>query len=469
MLNKLLGRNPSVTALPARVRREIEMSQDRSEILIGWLQLGVVLTFAILYLLAPDPRRGSLRDKAACVDQELTLPLDLSIPIEPGFALEPWAIGIYLVLTVIRLIWASRARLPAWSLFMSIVFDVALLMVLIWSFHLKYCEPASFYLKAPTMLYVFIFIALRALRFDFRWVLLAGLVAAAGWGTLIVYVINVDPADTMITKNYVDYLTSNSILLGAEFDKIVSILVVTAILAVALRRAYGLLVSAVAEQTAAQDLSRFFSPEVAARIKGADQAITAGSGELREAAILNLDMRGFTKLANTLPPDRVMGLLAQYQSLMVPVVQKHGGSIDKFLGDGIMATFGASTPSETFAADALRACTEALDVAAAWRGDCQAKGEACPEVNAAVATGRILFGAVGDESRLEYTVIGDAVNLSAKLEKHNKDLGVRGLCDAETYKAALDQGFSPGGPAPERSSAAVEGVGHPVELVVLAR
>ncbi len=443
MLNKLFARESPAMVLPERIRREIEEAQDRSEILIGWLQLGVVLTFGFLYLLSPKPMTD--------------------------FALEPWALGIYLVLTVIRLIWAHRARLPAWSLFLSIVFDIALLMALIWSFHLKYDQPASFYLKAPTMLYVFIFIALRALRFDFRWVLLAGLVAAAGWGGLILYVINVDPSDTMITRNYIQYLTSNSILLGAEFDKIVSILVVTAILAVALQRANRLLVRAVAEQTAAQDLSRFFAPEVAARIKGSDHAITAGSGELREAAILNLDLRGFTKLAETLPPDRVMGLLAHYQSLMVPVIQKHGGSIDKFLGDGIMATFGASAPSETYAADALEACIEVLEVAATWRRDCQARGEPCPEVNAAVATGRILFGAVGDESRLEYTVIGDAVNLSAKLEKHNKTLRVRGLCDTEAYKAALAQGFNPKGAAPERSSATVEGVGHPVEVVVLAR
>ncbi|MFP3386859.1 adenylate/guanylate cyclase domain-containing protein, partial [Tritonibacter sp. SIMBA_163] len=80
---------------------------------------------------------------------------------------------------------------------------------------------ASFYLKAPTLLYVFIFIALRALRFEARFVLAAGLTAAAGWALLVLYVVTVNPEDPMITRNYVTYLTANSVLLGAEFDKII--------------------------------------------------------------------------------------------------------------------------------------------------------------------------------------------------------------------------------------------------------
>jgi adenylate cyclase len=431
--------------LPERVRAQIRAQQDRSEILIGWFQLVVVVTFGTLYLVSPK-----------------------TFSEDSAFAPVPWALASYLVLTVVRLVWAHRGRLPNWSLAISVIFDMSLLMVLIWSFHLQYQQPPSFFLKAPTLLYVFIFIALRALRFEARFVLLAGLVAAFGWGFMILYVVYVDPTDTMITRDYVEYMTSNAILLGAEFDKILSILMVTAIIAFALQRAKGLLVRAVAEQAAARELSRFFDPEVAQRIKGSEQEIRAGSGELRDAAVLNLDMRGFTRLAGRVPPEEVMRLLGEYQTRMVAVVQKHGGTIDKFLGDGIMATFGAVWPSDSYAADSVTALEAALADARAWQTDCEAAGRACPEVNGSVVTGRVLFGAVDDEARLEYTVIGDAVNLSAKIEKANKDLGVRGVCDAETFRLAKAQGYQPSGAPSEQPAVEVAGVSKPIDLVVLA-
>ncbi len=431
--------------LPERVQRAIRAQQDRSEILIGWFLLIVVLIFGVLYLITPK-----------------------TFNEDAPFAPVPWALSIYLVLCVIRLVWAYSSRLPTWSLAFSIVFDMSLLMVLIWSFHVQYGQPASFYLKAPTLMYVFIFIALRALRFEARYVLLAGIVAAIGWGIMILYVVMANPDDTMITRNYVEYLTSNSILLGAEFDKMISILMVTALIAVALTRAKGLLVRAVSEQTAAQELSRFFAPEIAQKIKASDQQILAGTGEARDAAILNVDMRGFTRLAEKEAPDRVMSLLAEYQSRMVPVIQKHGGRIDKFMGDGIMATFGAVAPSDTYAADSLRAVDELIAAARSWRAERQAAGDATPEVNASVATGRIIFGAVGDETRLEYTVIGDAVNLSAKLEKENKDHEVRALADRRSYELALQQGYEPPDDKRTIEASRVGGVDSPVDLVVLA-
>ena len=221
---KWLSFGADQTAVPERVRLAIRDQQDRSEILIGWFQLVVVLVFGSLYLLSPK-----------------------TFSQDSAFEPVPWALAIYLGLTVVRLIWASRRRLPGWSLALSVVFDITLLMVLIWSFHLQYDQPPSFYLKAPTLLYVFIFIALRALRFEARYVVLAGLVAAVGWGLMILYVVYSEPDDMMITRSYIDYLTSNAILLGAEFDKIISILMVTGIIAVALARAKGLLVRAVAE------------------------------------------------------------------------------------------------------------------------------------------------------------------------------------------------------------------------------
>lgn len=432
--------------LPARVRQAIQQQGDATERLIGWIQLAVVVTFAILYAVSPK-----------------------TFPAEQTFRPVPWAIGAYFVFTMLRLLLAYRISLPGWFLLVSIIIDMGLLFGLIWSFHIQYMQPASFYLKAPTLLYVFIFIALRALRFEARFVLAAGVVAALGWLGMVLYVVTVDPSDTMITRDYVAYMTSNSILLGAEFDKIVSILVVAVILGVALIRGRALLVRAVAEGVAAQELSRFFAPEIARRIRGADQRIAVGTGEARDAAIVNFDMRGFTRFAATQTPDAVMRLLHEYQRLMVPIVQAHGGSIDKFLGDGIMSTFGAAQPSETYAADALRAIDQAMAEVARWRAEKEAMGRPVPEVNGSVATGRIVFGAVGDETRLEYTVIGDAVNLSAKLEQHNKQLGVRALCDGATYDLALRQGYAPAGAHERIGGASVTGIDQPVDLIVLAR
>ena len=113
------------------------------------------------------------------------------------------------------MVWALNRRLPDWAVYVSIFFDVSLLMVLIWSFHIQYGQPPSFYLKSPTLLYIFIFIGLRALRFRARFVAAAGVMAALGWLVMIGYVVFSNPEDTMITRNYISYMTSNSILLGS--------------------------------------------------------------------------------------------------------------------------------------------------------------------------------------------------------------------------------------------------------------
>ncbi|NKB20327.1 MAG: adenylate/guanylate cyclase domain-containing protein [Alphaproteobacteria bacterium] len=432
--------------LPERVKRAIRHQQDASEILIGWVQLAVVSLFGTLYLLSP---------KTFANDAE--------------FAPVPWVLGGYLAFSVVKLAFVHRRRAPDWLLYLSVVLDMGLLFGLIWSFHLQYMQPPTFYLKVPTLLYVFIFIALRALRFQARFVVVAGLVAAAGWTLLALYAMAGPDGVKMITRDYIQYMTSNSVLIGAEIDKVVSILTVTAIIAVAISRARHLLVRAVAEGAAAHDLSRFFAPEIAQQITAAEQKISIGEGQAREAAILFCDIRGFTVFANTVSPTVLMAALAEYQSRIVPIIREHGGSIDKFMGDGIMATFGAAVTTDSFAADALRAVNDIMVEVERWNVDRVGAEKPILRVGAACAAGRIIFGAVGDETRLEYTVIGDAVNLAAKLEKQTKEEVVKALTDAKTLKIAEAQGFDAGDDIERLAARKVEGIDVPVDLVVLAK
>ena len=432
--------------LPPVVRARITVLQDASEKLIGWSQLAIVILFGVLYGLSRQ-----------------TVPMGTAI-----WLLTPAAIGLYFIATVIRLIMAYRIRMGFWLLAGSIAIDMALLYGLIWSFHLQYMQPASFYLKAPTQQYVYIFIALRALRFEVQYVVLAGAAAALGWVVMIGYVLFADPHNNMITRSYVDYLTSNSVLLGAEVDKIITIAAVTTILAFAIHGARRMMTQAVTGAQAQENLSRFFAPEIAQHISRSGDAISAGDGEAREAAILNLDVRGFTALASSASPQEVMSVLADYQRRMVPIIQRHGGAIDKFLGDGIMATFGATRPLADYAARAMAALEECMGVAAEWTAEQAALGRSSLAVNGALASGRIIAGAVGDATRLEYTVIGDAVNLSAKLEKHNKVQGCRALALKETYDAACAQGYEPRGQHRVLHGVVVSGVAVPVDLVAVA-
>jgi adenylate cyclase len=434
--------SPQTEELPSRIRESIIHQQDQSEILIGWVQLVVVLTFATLFLVSPTPTNA-----------------------EVIFDPVPYALGIYFVFTVLRLAMAHRFRLAAWVLALSVVVDMALLMVTIWSFHIKYGQPPAFYLKAPTLLYVFIFIALRALRFQANYVLLAGFAAAIGWLILLGYATSSGGA---VTRDYVDYMTGNVILLGAEFDKVISILVVTLILAFAINRARAMLIGAVVKETEARELSRFFDADVARQITGAETEIQAGQGVTREGAVLMVDIRGFTTLAEKLSAQDLMAILGEYQSRIVPTIQDAGGNIDKFMGDGIMATFGATHPSDSAAADALRAVDTIVEQGRQWARDRTAKGEDPVNIGASVSAGRILFGAVGDENRLEYTVIGDPVNFAAKLEKNNKVEHAIATTDLACYALAKTQGYRPERDHEVRRDRTLEGVAGTHDLVILA-
>ncbi|MGB5708489.1 MAG: adenylate/guanylate cyclase domain-containing protein [Arenicellales bacterium] len=394
----LTGSRYQVDMLPERLHSSIQDQQERSEILISLIQLLIVFIFALLYAIAPK-----------------------TFSQEADFAPVPWALAVYFVFSLVRLGLAINRKLPDWMLYLSAFVDIALLLGLIWSFHLQYEQPASFYLKAPTLLYLFIFIAIRALHFDPRFVIATGVCAAIGWLLMVAYVVFNDPANNMLTSDYVEYMTSNSILIGAEFDKVVSILMVTGVLALALHRARILLVESVIEGSAVRDLSRFVPEEVAQQVIHSEEGAITGKGEVRECTILFTDIEGFTSISETLPPEKLIKALNQYFSLIAAPIHKHGGVISQFQGDAVLATFNVPKPDLNHASHAVRAAIEIQSVL-----DREEFGDGVVfNTRIGINTGSVVGGLVGSGERVGYTVHGDNVNLAARLEHMNKEYGTR--------------------------------------------
>jgi EAL domain-containing protein (putative c-di-GMP-specific phosphodiesterase class I)/GGDEF domain-containing protein len=203
-----------------RFAEALRRFQDRSERLVGWIQLAVIAVFGALYFASPTAGDAG----------------------HSAINAVPVALALYGIFTIIKQILAYRQSLPGWLISLSILVDMCLLFALIWSFHLQYNQPPAFYLKAPTLLYVFIFIALRALRLEMFYVLLAGGLAVIGWLGLAGYAaIGTPDLLGATTRDYVVYMTSPRILWGAEIDKIIAIVMVTSILAISVSRGRGLL------------------------------------------------------------------------------------------------------------------------------------------------------------------------------------------------------------------------------------
>lgn len=423
-------------AVPSRIETTIQISEELSEVLVRLLQLAVIFGLGVVFFLSP----------------EAPTTMDSQVPM---------VIGAYLVFTLVALFFAARGQFPIWLVYLSILVDIILLTYLIFSFHLQYEQPASFSLKSPSFLLYFVLIALRALRFDYRYVLVTGIASIIAWVILVVIVTRIDPYDSMITRDYVTYLTSNTVLIGAEVDKMITVAVFTAILSLAVYRARLFFVSAIIEAQAATSLARFMPDDVADHIRDSDTEIHAGEGTRRTLCILNIDIRGFSELVAEMEPQSTMNLLSDYQSRLLPIIHAHHGVVDKFMGDGIMVIFGLNENAQDFCADAIRCVDDIVKTSENWTGRSKSLN-----INLALATGQVVHGAVGSGDRLEFTVIGPAVNQSAKLEKFNKIVGSVAVCDVTTWALAQEQGLKS---RENRVLKAVEvpGIAEPLDLVVL--
>jgi adenylate cyclase len=188
------------------------------------------------------------------------------------------------------------------------------------------------------------------------------------------------------------------------------------------------------ERAARDRLERYHSPAVIEAVlseEGADRA----SVTLRETSILFADIVGFTARCESLPPEEVAAFLNQFFSLAADVIFKYGGTLDKFIGDAVMAFFGAPLPQDDHAERAVRSAIELMGALEKWNSEREAEGLDRIDVRVAVNSGPVVVGDIGSASRVDYTVLGNTVNVTARLEEHVAAPG--SIVLGETTQAAV--------------------------------
>lgn len=205
-----------------------------------------------------------------------------------------------------------------------------------------------------------------------------------------------------------------------------------------------------------QALERFLSPVIVEKILRSPNEIRLG-GENQIATILFADIRGFTRLAERLPPQQIVELLNEFFSEMTDLIFDNGGTLDKYLGDGIMALFGAPWPKPDDVQQAVKTAAAMQRALAALNRQWQARGQEPLQMGLGINTGQVTAGNIGSSKRMDYTVIGDTVNLASRLCANAA--GGQILISESTFR-----GYRGGFTAQRLESIRVKGKSAPVEI-----
>ena len=209
---------------------------------------------------------------------------------------------------------------------------------------------------------------------------------------------------------YVDNLTATNSFSDEDLDFLIAF---SGIAAVAIEN--GQLTERVRrEAVVLSNFQRYFAPNLAQQIANQEGEVKLG-GTKRPVVVFFSDIRGFTPMSEEMLPDDIARLLTEYFTEMVEVVFKHGGTLDKFMGDAIMALWGAPIAHEDDPDRAMRAALEMQSVLNALNAKWAGEGRRPVQIGIGVNFGEVFAGNIGSEQRLEYTVIGDPVNVASRL------------------------------------------------------
>ena len=233
------------------------------------------------------------------------------------------------------------------------------------------------------------------------------------------------------------FLDPNEINLGARLQEIVIFVIVAGTLGLASRRANELLIRQASASRERANLARYFPPGIVEQLAAQDEPL--GAVRAQPVAIMFADIVGFTRIAEGQSPGQVVGFLRDFHARLERCVFDHGGTLDKFLGDGIMATFGTPVPSPHDASNAIRCATAMTTAIEAWNGELAATGGPEVKLSIGVHYGEVVLGDIGSERRLEFAVLGDPVNVASRLEALTRDLGAQVILSDDLVRAVRSE------------------------------
>lgn len=190
---------------------------------------------------------------------------------------------------------------------------------------------------------------------------------------------------------------------------------------------YGYFVEERGKRQMARLFGHYVPPELVAELALHPEAMSM-AGERRQMSVLFCDIRGFTSIAERMDARELAALMNEYLSRQTVVVQRHRGTIDKYIGDAIMAFWGAPLPDAAHAENALRAAMEMVQAVRELDAGFVAKGWPSLKIGVGVSSGPMHVGNMGSDFRMSYTVMGDVVNLGSRLQDLTKVYGVAVIC-----------------------------------------
>jgi adenylate cyclase len=340
----------------------------------------------------------------------------------------------------------SRSRVyRPWLLYLFVALDLAVVtfIILYPNPFLSEWFPIQQQLKYPNFDYLYLVAALTALTYSPGLAAWAGISAVLSWGfaaTLVllrpetISELTLPALSSMTIAQRVELWSRTAFVdISALIQQGLIMLCIAGVLAAAVWRSRRLVGRQMRAERARANLSRYFSPGMIEELAGQDEPL----GAVREqpVAVLFADIVGFTTLSENEPPERTIALLRGFHARMAREVFNHGGTVDKYIGDAIMATFGTPHTGNRDATNALGCARGMLDSVEAWNRERGARGETAIEVGIGLHFGPAVMGDIGDERRLEYAVIGDTVNVASRLEALTREVDAPLVVSDDTVAA----------------------------------